>query len=90
MAFLLVAIAMTAFVYLVMKYLDDFNFSKEFNGAGVPLPLLGHVYFLFDYKKGELPTQVPREDGLRLLSKLSKSDPDGRKLGCSKIFSCFV
>jgi len=82
MAFLLVAIAMTAFVYLVMKYLDDFNFSKEFNGAGVPLPLLGHVYFLFNYKKGELPTQVPREDGLRLLSKLSKSDPDGRKLGC--------
>ena len=89
MTFLIAAIVMTAFVYLVMKYWSDFKFSKEFNGAGLPLPFLGHVHYFFTWKKGEFPKQVRREDDLENFSKLSKSDPDGRKFGCSKIFNCF-
>ena len=82
-----VALTVAALVKLVMNYWSDLNFSKEFNGAGVPLPLFGHCYFLFKYDR-IIPRLVNPEDGLDLLSELSKSDPAGRKLACSKIYFC--
>ena len=83
-----VALAVAALVKLVMNYWSNFNFSKEFNAAGAPVPLLGHCYFLINFKDGIIPRFRNREDELELLSELSKSDPDRRKIGSGKIYFC--
>ena len=42
------------FIKSIMKYLQDLRFSKESSSPGLPLPLIGHPYLLYNVKREDI------------------------------------
>ena len=42
------------FIKSIMKYLEDLKFSKESSSPGLPLPLIGHPYLLYNVRREDI------------------------------------